>query len=94
MTNLEENQALSVNSPIDVPEFSFARVVGEYNAIADKIESEFGAICRRRYVFKDRRDAELSLARIHASYRAMCKGWRDQQRADRGKQSPWREVPR
>lgn len=83
MTNIEENQALSGNSPISTSAFGFARAAEEYNAIVAKIEAEFGAILRRRHSFKDQRDAELSLARIRATYRAMCKGWLAQQRADR-----------
>ena len=86
MTNFEENQSLSENPPLGVPNFNFARAADEYNAIADKIEAEFGAECecRGRRAFADRQDAELSLARIRSRYRAMCKGWRDQERRDRG----------
>ena len=61
---LEENQALSGNSPIISPLSASRGRRSEYNAIVAKIESEFGAICRRRYVFKDRRDAEV-VARPH-----------------------------
>jgi hypothetical protein len=83
MVNLKENQTLSVNSPIDPPDFSVTRAAAEYNAIAEKIEAEFGAIYRRRHVFADRRDAEISLQRIRESYRVISKGWKEQQRADR-----------
>ena len=81
-------------APVSTPR----NIADEYNAVADKIESEFGAVCHRRHSFKDRHDAELSLARIRSTYRAMCNGWRDQQRADRRQRnsthrgSKWRAV--
>jgi glutathione S-transferase len=58
-------------------------IADEGNAIVAKIESKFGTIRRRKTVFADRTDAELWLARMQGTYRAMSRGWAEQEAANK-----------